>query len=102
MHESGLLAIWKRKWWPASSQCAGGASPQAKAIQLIDVQSAFYVLLSMSSLKQVNLSLFYLILVLKEKYNRFSAMDSDTYCQPDGTRCSIFVYGATVVYQCVI
>ena len=45
MHESGILAILKRKWWPAMSPCNGNVNAEAKPIQLIDVQSAFYVLL---------------------------------------------------------
>ncbi|XP_060589780.1 glutamate receptor ionotropic, kainate glr-3-like isoform X1 [Ruditapes philippinarum] len=43
IHESGLLEIWKRKWWPKSSFCAGNSLPEAKPISLMDVQSAFYV-----------------------------------------------------------
>ena len=42
IHEGGLLQIWKRKWWPKSSFCAGSSIPEAKPISLMDVQSAFY------------------------------------------------------------
>jgi hypothetical protein len=43
IHEGGLLQIWKRKWWPKSSFCAGNSITEAKPISLMDVQSAFYV-----------------------------------------------------------
>ncbi|XP_045201044.2 glutamate receptor 2-like [Mercenaria mercenaria] len=45
IHEGGLFQIWKRKWWPKSSFCAGSSIPEAKPISLMDVQSAFYVCL---------------------------------------------------------
>ncbi|XP_045201946.2 uncharacterized protein LOC123555366 [Mercenaria mercenaria] len=44
IHESGLLQVWKRKWWPKSKAiCAGSIVAEAKPISIIDVQSAFYV-----------------------------------------------------------
>ena len=44
IHESGLIQVWKRKWWPKSkSVCAGSIVAEAKPISIIDVQSAFYV-----------------------------------------------------------
>ncbi|KAL4222939.1 hypothetical protein ACF0H5_018980 [Mactra antiquata] len=44
IHESGVLQVWKRRWWPKSkSICAGSIIAEAKPIKLIDVQSAFYV-----------------------------------------------------------
>ena len=43
IHESGLLQVWKRKWWPKNSICSGDILPEAKPIKLVDVQSAFYV-----------------------------------------------------------
>lgn len=44
IHESGLLQVWKRRWWPKSKAiCAGTIVTEAKPISLIDVQSAFYV-----------------------------------------------------------
>lgn len=44
IHESGLLQVWKRRWWPKSkSICAGSIIAEAKPIKLVDVQSAFYV-----------------------------------------------------------
>ncbi|XP_045200037.2 glutamate receptor 2-like [Mercenaria mercenaria] len=45
IHEGGLFQIWKRKWWPKSSFCAGNSITEAKPISLMDVQSAFYVCL---------------------------------------------------------
>ncbi|XP_045200055.2 glutamate receptor 2-like isoform X1 [Mercenaria mercenaria] len=44
IHESGLLQVWKRRWWPKSKEvCAGSIIAEAKPIKIIDVQSAFYV-----------------------------------------------------------
>lgn len=44
IHESGLLQVWKRKWWPKSTEiCADSIIAEAKPIAIIDVQSAFYV-----------------------------------------------------------
>ena len=35
--------MWKRRWWPKANLCKSGLVTEAKAISLIDVQSAFYV-----------------------------------------------------------
>ena len=43
IHESGLLQVWKRRWWPKTNMCKSGLVMEAKAISIIDVQSAFYV-----------------------------------------------------------
>ncbi|XP_052784546.1 glutamate receptor ionotropic, kainate 2-like isoform X2 [Mya arenaria] len=44
IHESGLLQVWKRRWWPKSKIiCPGSIVTEAKPISIIDVQSAFYV-----------------------------------------------------------
>ncbi|KAL4219425.1 hypothetical protein ACF0H5_022005 [Mactra antiquata] len=43
IQESGLLHIWKRKWWPKANFCSGSMVASAKPISLEDVQSAFYV-----------------------------------------------------------
>ena len=43
IHESGLLHVWKRRWWPKATVCSGSVVTQAKPISIIDVQSAFYV-----------------------------------------------------------
>ena len=43
IHESGLLQIWKRRWWPKSNFCGGNIVTEAKAITIVDVQSAYYV-----------------------------------------------------------
>lgn len=44
IHESGLLHVWKRRWWPKSRAiCAGSVVTEATPISVIDVQSAFYV-----------------------------------------------------------
>ena len=45
MHESGLVEKWKLRWWPKDSLCQN-VKTAAKPIELADVQSAFYVLLS--------------------------------------------------------
>ncbi|KAL4220540.1 hypothetical protein ACF0H5_020938 [Mactra antiquata] len=44
LDEMGIFQIWKRKNWPKASFCAGKMTTEAKPITLIDVQSAFYVL----------------------------------------------------------
>jgi len=49
MHESGLMEIWKRKWWPQSQICSSSMSnvkTEAKPIALLDVQSAYYIAFS--------------------------------------------------------
>ena len=46
MHESGLMEIWKRKWWPQSQICSSNVKTEAKPIALLDVQSAFYIAFS--------------------------------------------------------
>ena len=43
IHESGLLQIWKRRWWPKSNFCSGNIVTEAKPISIVDVQSAYYV-----------------------------------------------------------
>jgi len=45
IHESGLLQIWKRRWWPKENLCALTVVTEATPIALVDVQSAFYVCL---------------------------------------------------------
>ena len=42
IHESGLLRIWQRHWWPKDNFCDRG-NLWSKPISLADVQSAFYV-----------------------------------------------------------
>ncbi|XP_046351217.1 glutamate receptor ionotropic, kainate 2-like isoform X1 [Haliotis rufescens] len=44
IEQSGLLQIWRSRWWPKGSGCAGQTQVQAKVIALIDLQSAFYFL----------------------------------------------------------
>ncbi|XP_046572367.1 glutamate receptor ionotropic, delta-1-like isoform X2 [Haliotis rubra] len=44
IEQSGLLQIWRSRWWPKGSGCAGKTQVQAKIIELIDLQSAFYFL----------------------------------------------------------
>ncbi|XP_060603081.1 glutamate receptor ionotropic, kainate glr-3-like [Ruditapes philippinarum] len=44
IQESGLIEVWKRRWWPKSKAiCADSIVAEAKPISIIDVQSAFYV-----------------------------------------------------------
>jgi len=44
IHESGLLQVWKRRWWPkAKAVCPGSIVTEAKPISIVDVQSAFFV-----------------------------------------------------------
>lgn len=42
--ESGLMHIWKQNWWPKRNFCSGPVKAVATRIELIDVQSAFYIL----------------------------------------------------------
>lgn len=44
IHESGLLQIWKLRHWPKPGFCKGSLLKEPKAITLIDVQSAFYMI----------------------------------------------------------
>ncbi|XP_067682011.1 glutamate receptor-like isoform X1 [Haliotis asinina] len=44
IYESGLLQIWKKRWWAKNSFCKGSLTTEAKPIILIDVQSAFYLI----------------------------------------------------------
>ncbi|XP_046342594.1 glutamate receptor 4-like isoform X1 [Haliotis rufescens] len=44
IYESGLLQIWKKRWWSKNSFCKGSLTTEAKPIILIDVQSAFYLI----------------------------------------------------------
>ncbi|XP_033760011.1 uncharacterized protein LOC117342117 isoform X2 [Pecten maximus] len=44
IHESGLLQIWKLKHWPKQSTCYSSLVPEATIVNLIDIQSAFYLI----------------------------------------------------------
>ncbi|OWF39812.1 Glutamate receptor ionotropic, kainate 3 [Mizuhopecten yessoensis] len=44
IHESGLINIWKSRRWPRTNVCANELITSAKAITLVDVQSAFYLI----------------------------------------------------------
>lgn len=43
IQESGLLQLWKKKWWPKANFCTSRSYTEAKPISLTDVQSAFYI-----------------------------------------------------------
>ncbi|XP_050407044.2 glutamate receptor ionotropic, delta-2 isoform X1 [Patella vulgata] len=44
IYESGLVQIWKKRWWPNSTSCGTGRNTQIKAVDLLSLQSAFYVI----------------------------------------------------------
>ncbi|XP_021355128.1 glutamate receptor ionotropic, delta-1-like [Mizuhopecten yessoensis] len=44
IHESGLLQIWKLKHWPKRSTCFSSLVPEATVVNVIDIQSAFYLI----------------------------------------------------------
>ena len=44
IYESGLTQVWVRKWWPKQTFCSGSLVTQARTLNLMDVQSSFYVL----------------------------------------------------------
>ncbi|ESO96489.1 hypothetical protein LOTGIDRAFT_115937, partial [Lottia gigantea] len=44
IYETGLLQIWKKRWWPKKGTCKGSLVTEAKRIELVDLQSAFYVI----------------------------------------------------------
>ncbi|RUS78740.1 hypothetical protein EGW08_013491 [Elysia chlorotica] len=44
IYESGLLQVWVKQWWPKQTFCSGSLLTQARTLNLMDVQSSFYVL----------------------------------------------------------
>ena len=44
IYESGLLQVWVKQWWPKQTFCSGSLVTQARTLNLMDVQSSFYVL----------------------------------------------------------
>ncbi|ESO85423.1 hypothetical protein LOTGIDRAFT_107877 [Lottia gigantea] len=44
IYESGLLQIWQRQWWKQKKFCRGPLQTEAKPIDLVDVQSSFYLI----------------------------------------------------------
>ncbi|OWF52486.1 Glutamate receptor ionotropic, kainate 2 [Mizuhopecten yessoensis] len=42
--ESGLMNVWERKWWSRQKMCYEATWDQHKVIDLMDVQSAFYLI----------------------------------------------------------
>ncbi|XP_055956921.1 glutamate receptor ionotropic, kainate glr-3-like, partial [Patella vulgata] len=44
IYETGLLQIWKQRWWPKQGTCKGSLISEVRKIELIDIQSAFYVI----------------------------------------------------------
>ncbi|KAL3861017.1 hypothetical protein ACJMK2_007110 [Sinanodonta woodiana] len=78
LHESGLLQIWKQRWWPKSGMCSEDLSTVARPIRAVDVQSAFYL-----AVIGIVLSTFVLLVELcinffkKRKEKNMSNVDSD-------------------------
>ncbi|XP_055957243.1 glutamate receptor ionotropic, kainate 2-like [Patella vulgata] len=44
IYESGLLQVWQQNWWPKTKFCKGSLTAETEAIDLLSLQSAFYVL----------------------------------------------------------
>ncbi|ESO86865.1 hypothetical protein LOTGIDRAFT_166867 [Lottia gigantea] len=44
IYESGLLQIWEQNWWPKEKFCGGSLTNNSEPIDLLSLQSAFYVL----------------------------------------------------------
>ncbi|XP_067682645.1 probable glutamate receptor [Haliotis asinina] len=42
--QSGLFLTWKRKWWPRENLCLDEGKASARPIELMDLQSAFYLI----------------------------------------------------------
>ncbi|XP_048259569.1 glutamate receptor ionotropic, delta-1-like [Haliotis rufescens] len=42
--QSGLFINWRRKWWPQENLCLEEGKASARAIALMDIQSAFYLI----------------------------------------------------------
>ena len=57
MHENGLLEKLREKWWPQASVCEPYTTTSATAVTIVDMQSAFYLLLLGALLGLLALSL---------------------------------------------
>ncbi|XP_046572353.1 probable glutamate receptor [Haliotis rubra] len=42
--QSGLFLTWKRKWWPRENSCLDEGKASSRPIELMDLQSAFYLI----------------------------------------------------------
>lgn len=77
IHESGLLQVWKRRWWPKlKAICAGSVVTEAKPISVIDVQSAFYVAAGGAFIG----FLAFLIEVLVHRWLKYRKREESTSC----------------------
>ena len=43
IYESGLLQVWVKRWWPKRNFCGGYLTTEARVLNLVDLQSVFYV-----------------------------------------------------------
>ncbi|XP_076442949.1 uncharacterized protein LOC143281595 [Babylonia areolata] len=64
INELGLTETWIRKWWSKTSFCQGALLPSATPIQLIDVQSAFYLVF-------IGITTSFLLLLFEKLSHRF-------------------------------
>lgn len=77
LHEGGIIQVWKNKWWPKAATCFNTPLTEAKAISLIDVQSAFYACIIGIFLGAV--ALIVEIMISKyRKYKEKKSMSCDT------------------------
>ncbi|XP_041351679.1 glutamate receptor ionotropic, kainate 2-like [Gigantopelta aegis] len=56
LEENGLLQLWQRKRWRSCDKCMSGKQPGARVIGLVDLQSAFFVLILGLTLGVVTIS----------------------------------------------
>ena len=43
IYEGGLLQVWVQRWWPKRNFCRGSLTTEARVLNLVDLQSVFYV-----------------------------------------------------------
>lgn len=43
IYESGLLQVWAKRWWPKRNFCGGLLITEARVLNLVDLQSIFYL-----------------------------------------------------------
>ena len=73
MHEMGLVEIWERRWWNRTSFCSGSVITEPTPIDLIDMQSAFYLVF-------IGITLALMVLGMERFCHRFSVIDKVVKC----------------------
>lgn len=64
--ESGLLELWKSKWWPELNNCSSSGPASVKPISVLDVQGGYLVL-------GIGLGSALITLILENLINRLAA-----------------------------